>query len=323
MTTFDLATASESLTFGVEIETSGRSRIQVATALAAAFPGWTVQRSGGYYDVETVVMPDGRKWSCMTDGSIIGEGTEVVSPILQGAADLALLQEVVRVVRETGAKSSAALGCGIHVHVGVRHLSAGQIGRLAKVVSKADGMIRTAVKVSESRARWCAPLGESYATACGKATSMEELAAAWYGGRDAARYAPAEHYHQSRYRGLNLHSVFYRANHGSTAARGTVEFRYFDGTLHAGEIKSYVQLALALVCYAERSKAASAKAMAVHARGPLASWRQFMLTLGLKGEAYATARLHLTKHFPKEVQVARVAPVAAPVVTLPAVAAAE
>lgn len=316
-TSFDLSTASEEMTFGVEVETSGKNRFTLATAIAAAFPGWTMQFVGGYYDEHRAVMPDGRSWLCVTDGSISGVGTEVVSPILKGAADLSLLQDVVRIVRESGAKSSAALGCGVHVHVGVRHLTAGQVGKLAKVVSKADTMIRMAVKPAESRSRWCLPLGESYATACGAATTMDELAVAWYGSRDEARHAPANHYHNSRYRGLNLHSVFYRANHGASAARGTVEFRYFDGTLHAGEIKSYVQLALGLVCYGARTKAASAKTMAVHARGPLASWRQFLLTLGLKGEAYATARLHLTKNFPKEVQVAR------PVVTAPEAVAAE
>ena len=36
---------------------------------------------------------------------------------------------------------------------------------------------------------------------------------------------------------LNLHSVF---------SKGTIEFRLFNSTLHAGEVKSYIQLCLAI-----------------------------------------------------------------------------
>lgn len=42
----------------------------------------------------------------------------------------------------------------------------------------------------------------------------------------------------SRYHGLNLHSVF---------SKGTIEFRMFNSTLHAGEVKSYIQLCLLII----------------------------------------------------------------------------
>ena len=44
-------------------------------------------------------------------------------------------------------------------------------------------------------------------------------------------------YDESRYHALNLHSVF---------SKGTIEFRMFNSTLHAGEVKSYIQLCLAI-----------------------------------------------------------------------------
>lgn len=43
-------------------------------------------------------------------------------------------------------------------------------------------------------------------------TTMQELNRQWYGGRDHSGY----HYDDSRYHGLNLHSVF---------NKGTIEFR--------------------------------------------------------------------------------------------------
>ena len=47
-----------------------------------------------------------------------------------------------------------------------------------------------------------------------------------------------KHYHSSRYHFLNLHS-FFTGNH-------TVELRGFNSELHAGKIRSYIVLALAL-----------------------------------------------------------------------------
>lgn len=310
MTTYELTGDFEKYTFGVEVETSGLEREAVARGLATAM-GWEARRAAipGYYDKWEVVQGDGRAWTSMTDGSIHGVGTEVVSPILRGAADLEVLQAVVRALRGLGCKSSASLGCGIHVHVGVKHLEVAAVGRLAKVVAKHDALIRQAVAVAPDRARWCAPVEETKANALGTAKNRKELARAWYGvNTDAQATAAAQtHYHQSRYRGLNLHSMFY-------TNRNTAEFRYFNGTLHAGEVKSYVQLAVALVSKAERSKSASAKAVATgHSRGPLATWRQFMLSLGLVGDTYKTAREHLSKHFPPEVTRAATAPVAATV----------
>lgn len=62
---------------------------------------------------------------------------------------------------------------------------------------------------------------------------MNEVEQMWYNGY-GGRYI---HYDDSRYHGLNLHSVF---------SKGTIEFRMFNSTLHAGEVKSYIQLCLAI-----------------------------------------------------------------------------
>ncbi len=55
----------------------------------------------------------------------------------------------------------------------------------------------------------------------------------WY--NNASRRG--RHYDGSRYHCLNFHSVF---------QKGTVEFRLFNGTLHAGKIKAYIQFSLAI-----------------------------------------------------------------------------
>ena len=71
--------------------------------------------------------------------------------------------------------------------------------------------------------------------------SMDQLKDRWYRGRDGSDY----HYHQSRYHALNLHSVFYH---------GTVEWRLFNSTLHAGEAKANIVLSMAISAQAINQK---------------------------------------------------------------------
>jgi hypothetical protein len=244
------ALAIENLTFGIEIETAGQDTAHTAAIVAGALPGATVQRNGGYYCTQTVVMADGRKWTVVTDGSIHGIGAEVVSPILRGTADIEMVQTIARALRAAGLRSSADDGCGIHVHVGIGQFTPVQVAQITRVAAKSDKLLRGCAKPSASRTRWCPTPPTAMVRRMGNATTWAEVASAWYGPRVDVRYARSEHYHQSRYCGINLHSFFYggRDSYGPVApGRGTIEFRYFDGTLHAGKIRAYITLCLAVV----------------------------------------------------------------------------
>jgi hypothetical protein len=110
---------------------------------------------------------------------------------------------------------------------------------------------------------------------------MDDLRKAWYGHNNLN----PSHYDQSRYHGLNLHNIFFR---------GTVEFRWFAATLHAGKIKAYVQLVMAMGCKAINARSASGKARReLNANTAKYDWRVFLLGLGLIGDEFKTARLHL------------------------------
>jgi hypothetical protein len=74
-----------------------------------------------------------------------------------------------------------------------------------------------------------------------------------------------------------------------------LEFRYFNGTLHAGEVKAYVQLVLAMAAKALASKAASSKRREFNPATAKYDFRVVLLHLGLIGDEFKTARLHLTK----------------------------
>ena len=91
-------------------------------------------------------------------------------------------------------------------------------------------------------------------------------------------------------------------NYHATFTKGTVEFRLFqfdqpaDGKkngLHTGQLKSYIQLCLALSELAKEVKFASAKPQ--QHDNPKYAMRTWLLRLGFIGEEFATAREVLTK----------------------------
>jgi len=243
--------ALENLTFGIEIETVGVSRpslsAAVARALVASGRDCRVEHGGG-----AVRLADGREWLVVRDGSLPTDVSgEVVSPILKGTADMEMVQVVVRGLREAGARSSAAECCGIHVHVGIKQFTPVQVAAVTRVAAKSDRLLRGCAKPSASRTRWCPVPPTAMVRRMAKATTWEQVASAWYGPRVNVRDAASSHYHQSRYCGVNLHSFFYTTTHrwndAVSPGRGTLEFRYFDGTLHAGKIRAYITLCLAVV----------------------------------------------------------------------------
>lgn len=279
----------KTLTFGVEIETVNATRKACAEAVVKAFPGATLAYEGGYYDKWTAVLPDGRKWTAMSDASLhdaSGRVAEVVTPICTWA-DLDGIQNVVRELRRAGAKVNAS--CGVHVHVGTPadRFDTAALTRLAKLVYQQEPLIVKALDVAASRlGQYTRPVDEGFIRriATSRPGSAAALANAWYGSEGEARYARSQHYHGSRYRGLNMHSVFFR---------GTVEFRYFEATLHAGQIKAYAQFCLALAAKALKAKGAMARKRTFNPATAKYDFRVFLLRLGLIGDEFKTARLHL------------------------------
>ena len=84
---------------------------------------------------------------------------------------------------------------------------------------------------------------------------------------------------------MNLHSVF---------SKGTIEFRLFNSTLHAGEIKSYIQLCMAISHQALVQKSASR--IKTQSSNEKYTFRVWLLRLGLIGDEFKTARHHLLKN---------------------------
>ena len=119
-----------------------------------------------------------------------------------------------------------------------------------------------------------------------KPDTMEALAQLWYQTNNGVRYTDwrrhaASHYDLSRYHLLNLHAAF-----STERPAHTIEFRAFNGTLHAGEIKSYIQLCLAISHQALTAKAASPARPETD--NPKYTFRCWLLRLGFIGDELAT-----------------------------------
>ena len=116
-----------------------------------------------------------------------------------------------------------------------------------------------------------------------KPRSFQQIEDIWYLGYRGGRNL---HYHDSRYHFLNLHSLFH-GNH-------TVELRGFNGTLHAGKIRAYIVLALALNHQALTQK--SARYRKVQEENEKFAMRVYLNRIGFIGEEFKSCREHLYKH---------------------------
>ena len=100
------------------------------------------------------------------------------------------------------------------------------------------------------------------------------------------------HYNQTRYHMLNLHSFF----EGKGVEFRLFQFDNFDATrpvgrkggLHAGQLKAYVQLCLAMNYRALHTRAA--KYQPLQSENQRYTMRCWLLRLGFIGDEFATAR---------------------------------
>ena len=282
-------------TFGIEIEMNNISRGRAAQVIAATLPsntlgdGATVRHTGGAYDKWEVRGVDRRVWRVVSDSSIEGprdQQTEVVSPICKWE-DIETVQAIVRALREAGAVAHSS--CGIHVHIGLGEHTPKTLRNLVNIINAKEDLLTMALQISpDRRHRWCAPVDPDFLNRLNtqRPRTSEDFARCWYNCRDWEDRA-SYHYDSSRYHLLNLHSVF---------QKGTIEFRAFNSTLHAGEVKAYIQLCMAISHMALKSNGSSPRPP--HTDNPAYTFRCWLLRLEMNGPEFKTAREHLMKHMP-------------------------
>lgn len=269
---------------------TGLTRAAAARIIAGYFDTQAAHIGGGY-DTYTVRDDQNRQWKLVSDASIRCRNgnnrqasreysVELVSPICQ-YADIETIQEIVRKLRGGGARVNDS--CGIHVHVDASSHTPQTLRNIVNIMASKEDLLYKALQVQVSRENYCQKADTRFLEELNhkRPRTMDEVERMWYNGY-GGRYI---HYDDSRYHALNLHSVF---------SKGTIEFRLFNSTLHAGEIKSYIQLCLAISHQALVQKSASR--VKTHPENEKYTFRTWLLRLGLIGDEFKTARQHLLKN---------------------------
>ena len=280
---------------------TGITRQQAAEAVAARFGTTAVHSRSPYtYDPWEVTDNNRKVWRFVKDASIHPERrergrlvsasdlykVEMNSPKLE-YSEMGKLQEVVRTLRHAGATVNSS--CGMHVHVDASKHTAQSLKNALSIMYSKEDILFKALKVNESRVhRWCQKVDEDKLKKIRKLPSgadMRQMQELWYS--DTSESA-SFHYNKTRYYTLNLHSVFYR---------GTLEWRCFESTLHAGEVRANITLALAISAQAINQKKTVMRKTEI-SENPAFTFRTFLLRLGLIGPEFKNVRKNLLKNLP-------------------------
>lgn len=276
---------------------TGLSRQQAAEAVAALFGATAIHsRSSRTYDPWEVTDNEGKTWRFVFDASIrathrsgrrqlsTGDDTykvEMNSPKLE-YSEMGKLQDVVRTLRHAGAVVNSS--CGMHVHVDASNHNRQSLKNLLSIMYSKEDLLFKALKTDPARVnRWCQRVREPMLQRARRLSNeptrdLTQLENIWYEGCISAH----EHYNWTRYYALNLHSVFYR---------GTIEWRCFNSTLHAGRAKAYVNLCLAMSAQAIAQRTSVMRKTV--SDNELFTFRVWLVRMGLNGDEFKNTRDHL------------------------------
>ena len=171
------------------------------------------------------------------------------------------------------------------MHINALPFDARALRNITNIMASKEDLIYKALQVDVDRElRYCRKVDNGFLEELNsrKPKTTESFKTIWYEQQRDYIHGTSEHYHDSRYHCLNLHSVF---------QKGTVEFRLFNGTLHAGKIKAYIQFCLAISAQALNQNCASRRK--TQTTNEKYTFRTWLLRLGLIGDEFATARHHL------------------------------
>lgn len=223
------------LKFGVEIEYHG-SPGDVASALSASGLPFLDRR----HDYSGFSQ---HSWTLKRDGSV-GNGGELVSPPLDFDDPEQRAQVTTAVLAMQNAGATPHPDAGIHIHVEASHedgtkFTAREVAATVRFFHKFQDIIYRIASSGWSSIRpkysqYATPVSKETATKMMKVRDENALRRVWYGDLSAHN----DHYDQSRYCGINLHSFF---------QIGTIEFRIFNSSMNPERIQAYIALSCAII----------------------------------------------------------------------------
>ena len=193
------------------------------------------------------------------DGSI-ERGMEVQTPPASWEELAKNIEVTTKTLKKNGFKISQR--CGMHIHLDASDFKRAptKIAKILKAYYAVENLIYQVVPMSRRQGRYCLPLQGSFDYEDFTVKKMAELETNWYQkannpywcykneleswGRNKEqliRNMKSGKYCNSRYLGVNVHSIFFR---------GTLELRHHSGTLNKHKIFNWVNFNLSIVEYA-------------------------------------------------------------------------
>lgn len=287
--------------FGVEVEFTGITREMAARAVLEVVGGTISGPRRDAYYTRTIKDSFRRTWKIMRDSSISPKRNagsdnideyrvEFVTPPLK-YEDIETLQNIIRKFKEIGGVPHSS--CGIHIHIDGTNHTATSLRRMVNFMLSRQEIIYEALNIGSRKDRWCRPICKDLYNSMKKEVNLtkDKAEMIWYSEANDHYWGGVDHshYNTTRYHALNLHSFF---------TKGTVEFRLFNSTLHAGKIKAYIQFCLALSAWAiESNDRIVFRSVSGYTADKKVTLMYHILTnrLGLYGNEFKTCRLHMMK----------------------------
>lgn len=287
--------------FGVEVEFTGITREMAARAVQEVVGGTISGPRRDAYYTRTIKDSQRRTWKVMRDSSIspkmnVGSANpdeyrvEFVTPPLK-YEDIETLQNIIRKFKEIGGVPHSS--CGIHIHIDGANHTATSLRRMVNFMLSRQEIIYEALNIGARKDRWCRPICKKLYDTMKKESNLtkDKAEQIWYSEANDNYWGGVNHnhYNETRYHALNLHSFF---------SKGTVEFRLFNSTLHAGRIKAYIQFCLAMSAWAIESNGKIVfRSVSGYSADKKVTLMYHILTnrLGLYGDEFKTCRLHMMK----------------------------
>src|SRR5258708_6835383 len=178
------------------------------------------------------------------DGSLHDRGIEIQTCPASLSKLEQLVQDTCRAIKSQGFKGTKA--CGLHVHADAREFRTdyAKIVQVIKVFYACEDLLYSMLPPSRWGQHYCQRLSKNYLYKnFSKKTTQKKFDLEWYKITDQMNLEREKRrkYNETRYYGLNVHSIFYR---------GTVEFRYHSGTIEPNKILYWTQIVLSMLEYA-------------------------------------------------------------------------
>lgn len=276
--------------FGVEIEMTGITRKRAAEVICDVLDGKLYRRSSSKgRDHYQVIDPQERKWRIMFDKSMTrcdenyevteneDYGVELCTPILR-YEDIPVLQAVADALSDAGAVTGAEFRAGFHIHMDGAEITPQKLINLVNFYSSKENYFWQVLDVPDNREPYCQRINRDFVAELNlrKTQTLDEIAELWYKHSDS-KYKSDRY--KSRYRFLNLHSLF---------QSGHYEIRGCNGTLDRDEIHAYLSLFLGVHNAAmTKQRCSPIESTTTNMKYAV---RVVLINLGLNGMEFATAR---------------------------------